>query len=368
MNEDKSNRPRRAAVGRLVWTWGAMSIAALLFIAVVYTAFFGRNKVTLNETIYENHRLVGQPGAAQLATGEGYGLTTFGENGLIVDKDLDPDAYRIVFIGDSFVKAKQVSDRYKFTELVEQTWNSSHPDRPIQTLNLGLGGQDMSTYLSFGPNIDRHYAPDLVFLYANPNDFRVLARQPGKIAKIAEGLSSPLTHPQTPSALEDLTNRLGVRSFLGRLQHQWFGFRAMGTLAQKKAAAAAAARAPVSPQPAAEGKVIQIRGIDEQSLNVQLDALQHMWGDRLVVIYGMTVPQLGRDAPDTYQDQVMRAMEQKGIPAISLYEPLLAAFRERRPPTGFDNSILGTGHYNRTGHQLIAGEIIRFLESHHGLD
>jgi hypothetical protein len=75
------------------------------------------------------------------------------------------------------------------------------------------------------------------------------------------------------------------------------------------------------------------------------------------------VPELGRAAPDAYYDEVMLGIEGKGIPYIGLYEPMLRAYRAHTPPAGFDNSILGTGHWNRVGHEVIAGEIIRFLEA-----
>ena len=155
-------------------------------VAGIFTQFFARNRVVFNETIYENHRLVGAPGAFQLASGEGYGVTSFGENGLVVDKVVRDDIYRVAFIGDSFVKAKQVSDSEKFTEIVESLWNEAHPERQIQTLNLGLGGQDMRAFLSFGHNMDAQFRPDLVFLMVSSNDFRAIARQPQLLAQLAD--------------------------------------------------------------------------------------------------------------------------------------------------------------------------------------
>jgi hypothetical protein len=56
-------------------------------------------------------------------------------------------------------------------------------------------------------------------------------------------------------------------------------------------------------------------------------------------------------------------MERQGIPVINLYQPVLKAFQEKKPPQGFNNSILGRGHFNHYGHQLIAEEIIKFIEA-----
>jgi hypothetical protein len=60
-------------------------------------------------------------------------------------------------------------------------------------------------------------------------------------------------------------------------------------------------------------------------------------------------------------------MDEQGIPYISLYTSFLQAFREHKPPFGFDNSILGKGHLNQYGHQLVADQVIEYLESLDGV-
>jgi lysophospholipase L1-like esterase len=329
---------------------------------VFYTLFFGRNKVSLNETIYGNHRHVGQAGASQLNTSEGYALTTFGENGLIVDKKLDPTAFRVLFVGDSYVKAKQVSDRSKFSEVVERNWNAAHPDQPIQTLNLGLGGQNMPTYLSFGRNMDEHYQPDLVFLMLGGHDLDTLARKPQHLEKVASGLTEPLTKPETANLIERLSNDLGCRSFFGQLQLQAYGFLSSGH--NQAGQQSAGEQRPQDSPPTGDKS--------PDAIAIQLAALQDIWGERLVIIYRPTLPALsgertGQEAPDVYRDEIMSEMEAQGIPYISLYSPFLQAFRAYRPPFGFNNSILGQGHLNQHGHQLVADQVIEYLESLDGL-
>jgi hypothetical protein len=100
----------------------------------------------------------------------------------------------------------------------------------------------------------------------------------------------------------------------------------------------------------------------EASVATQLHALRRIWGERLVIIYNVHVPNFGRDIPGDYEDDtVIQAAREAGIPLINLYRPMLAAFREGRPPRGFQNSVLGVGHFNQTGHQIIAGELLHFL-------
>ena len=354
--DQRSVRPNLAAIGRLLRIWGSATLVSFLAIIVVYTLFFGRNKVVLNETIYENHRFVGQPGTFQISTSEGYGITSYGEDGLIVNKTLDPTVFRVLFMGDSFVKAKHVPDHEKFTEIVERAWNATHPAGPIQTLNLGLGGQSMSTYLSFGDNMDRRFHPDLVFVLINRNDFRTLAKDPRKLELVAQGLTKPLTEPETSTAPQDFVNWLGFRSFFGQLQAQTYGFLSSGSRADEA-------------EPVQENSPLMNTEQEKSPLTnteavaIQLKALREIWGDRLVIIYRVSLPHMGRDAPATYEDDVLREVERQGIPIISLYQPFWQAFQERTPPTGFNNSILGEGHFNRYGHQLVAEEIIQFMET-----
>jgi len=331
--------------GKLLGIWFVSGTAAFMLLMLIYTQFFGRNMVTLNETIYEKHRFVGKPGQVQLATGEGYGLTTYGHNGLIVNKPLNPDIQRVLFIGDSFVKAKQVSDVQKFTELVEVGWNEQHPDEPIQTLNLGLGGQDMTTYLSFGKNMDEEFQPDRVFLWINRGDFSKVSKNPKLLEQVAQGLEAqglekPIAQPERSNRLRDLINDLGFRSFFGQLQAQTFAY-----IAGEEAQTAEAA------------PILKA----ESSIGVQLEALKQIWGDRLVIIYYRSVPDMGRNAPMVLEDQILAELEAHNIPVINLYPVFWQAFQHHRPPVGFTNSILGQGHLNAYGHQLIADTVVQYM-------
>jgi hypothetical protein len=336
---------RLSRTGRLIWIWSISLIISFLIIMVIYTQFFGRKQIVLNQTIYEGYRYVSYPGSYQLYTAEGYGITSNGENGLVVNKALNPDAFRILFIGDSYVDARQVSDHEKFSEIVERNWNLAHPEMPIQSLNLGLGGQNMATYLSFGRNMDTHFQPKLVFMMVSDDDFKSIANKPKQLEKVAQGLTKPLVEPETYTTIEDLTNRTRYRSFLGKLRAQTYGFLHIGDTVEGQA-----------------GPKKQVP-LDPEAVSVQLEALREIWGDRLVILYRMPIPNLGEGAPATYEDEVLNEIEKHEIPVINLYQPFLSAYQERTPPHGFNNSVLGQGHCNQYGHQLIAGEIISFLEA-----
>ncbi len=333
---------------KLAFIWGVSGIFAFTLIALLYTQFIGRDKVELNATIYENHRLVGQDGELGLASIEGRGYTSHGENALVVNKTLAPDSRKVVFLGDSFVYARQVSDEYKFTEVFENKWNTLYPSNPVQAVNLGLDGEDMRTYVSFNQNIDEQYQPDLVVILLGHDDFYQLASDPVLLEELAEnGVTTPLTEPVNPTFLENIINQTNFRYFFYVLKNQTLGFIAKGSLS--------------SPEP--ENSEFETDELTAEEINLQLQILQNYWGDRLVILYHnwYWMPDMDRDLPPTYDDIALQEMDKLGIAYVNLYDPFRQAFLDHTPPFGFNNSTLGKGHFNKLGHESVADELIHLL-------
>ena len=329
---------------RLGVMWGAAFVLAFVLIALVYRQFYGRDRTVINEAIYENYITVGEPGYAYYQTAEGHGLTSYGENGLIVDKTIQSDTYHILFQGDSYVKSAQVSDPDKFTEIIEREWNEQYPSAAIQTLNLGMEGLDLRYYLSFADNIDNMYHPDKLFLMLGENDFKSIAADPDLLQQVAAGdFDEPLVKPVQNSLFKTVTNDIGMRAFMRQLKTQIQGFSQQNT--------------------ATEEDALATESLDREAVRIQLQALQSLWGDRLVILYFVWIPDLGEGLPETYDDMIMEEMDALGISYVSLYESFRAAFAAHTPPTGFNNSLIGHGHWNRLGHQLAADEIVGYLKT-----
>ena len=113
----------------------------------------------------------------------------------MVDKVVNFDVPRLLFIGDSYVEAKQVSNPDKFTELLESEWNAAHADQPIQTLNMGLAGDDLRSYISFGPNMDKVFAPNLVFVMLKQQALLTLIADPAPLEQWQADPSFRLAKP-----------------------------------------------------------------------------------------------------------------------------------------------------------------------------
>jgi hypothetical protein len=302
-----------------------------------------------NQDVYEGYRLVGAPGTTQLYTWEGYAVTSYGDNGLVVDKEVDFTVPRLLFVGDSYVEAKQVSDDKKFTEIIQNTWNAAHPDQPVQSLNVGAAGEDIRTYISFGRNMDEVFAPNMVFVMLNQQDFVPLANDPALLAQLEADPTTKLTTPERLRGLQRIISDTPVRQFFLRMLLQTQGFTAGG--GEDKVA-----------QSELAGNTFDVLEGHEAAVATQLRALQAIWGDRLVIIYNTYIPAFGKDAAPTYApDTLMREAEKLGIPLVNLYEPMLNAFQGQQPPRGFQNSTFGVGHFNEHGHQIMAAEVLDYL-------
>lgn len=353
---DSSDSPNRATIlavltrtSKLFATWSLATLLALLGIATVFTLCLGRSNLVSSQSIYEGHYKVGRSGTVEWYTREGRGQTHFGDDGLVVKKELDLERTRLLFVGDSFVQGRGVVDRDKFTEIVERRWNLSHTEQ-IQTLNVGLGGLSMAAYVYFAENLDRTFKPDLVFVWITAADFENTAQ----FERELERLKQP-ARPNPAAPALDLLNDAGYYAFLRQLIKQTQGIldnKGFGSLTPK--AQSGAQRTDQMPAP------------DPAHVATQLDQIKRQWGPRLVIIYHSFAPGIGRYSDAECQDRVWQEIQNQGMDAINLCPSFCQAFEARTPPTGFDNSILGRGHLNARGQTLVATEVLEFLEARDG--
>ena len=77
---------------------------------------------------------------------------------------------RIVFIGDSFVEAAQVSLEKKFYRVLEKEWNRTHKSPKLETIALGYSGTGQVNQLPWA-HLLAPLRPDLVVLVFVSNDF-----------------------------------------------------------------------------------------------------------------------------------------------------------------------------------------------------
>lgn len=348
MNQSPFSHRRLFARGLVVW--GTSGLVVFSVYLALFTAFLGRSVRVQNRSLHGNHRFVGAPGSVEIHSTEGYGRTSFGADGQVVDKRLRADRPRIVFMGDSFLEARQVDDDDKFTQLVERNWNEQHPIRPIETVNLGLYGLDTSEWATMAPRVDRLFAPALVFLLMAWNDFE----SPEEFER-----NTRLFARDAPPAggMLDWINRSGSAPFFLKLRIQARDLLKQNQFLRGVTAPAAATGSQGEPEPAGTEPVVEY----------QLAPLRATFGARLVVIYNSAPWNLGRAARRDVDREILAELARLEIPVIDLFEDFGQAIRRRDPPQGFHNSMLGQGHWNQLGHRIVADRVRDYLEKRHDL-
>lgn len=348
MNQSPNSARRVFARGLVVW--GTSGLVVFSVYLALFTAFLGRSVRVQNLSLHGNHRWVGAPGSVEIHSTEGYGRTSFGADGQVVDKPLRADRPRIVFMGDSFLEARQVDDDDKCTEVVERIWNANHPTRPIETVNLGLYGTDTSEWATMAPRVERLFAPVLVFLLVAWNDFE-------SPAEFERNTRIFATDAPAAGGMLDWINRSGSAPFFLKLRMQARDLIKQNQFTRSWTAPAGATGAAGSDPEIGPERVVEH----------QLAGIRATFGARLVVIYNSAPWNLGRAERREVDKRILAELARLEIPVIDLFEDFGQAIRRRQPPQGFQNSILGQGHWNPLGHRIVADRVRDYLETRHDL-
>lgn len=348
-------------------------------------------------TIRHSHRGYShRPNTEWIQKSEGFARVKTNSRGF---RDVDwalekpADTIRIAVLGDSFTEAAQVATKMRFTELIEKYLDEagSFDGKNVEVMNFGTSGYGTAQQLMTWRHDVKPYKPDFVILaFLTGNDIRnnleklegdpirpYFVEQYGKLT-----LDESFREEQLP-----LARSLGLKaasfSRVAQVVYQISrGVRANRKLEQLKSASPAAA------------KVVEL-GLAEPGLSTwvysppQQDTHKEAWrvteklvsllndevaecNARLFVVSLTNAIQVHPEAECreqfakllalkdvSYPDRrIMQHCRRAGIPALSL-APKMQAYAEQHKTFlhGFDNTKLGQGHWNATGHQ-VAGSLI----------
>ena len=336
------------SISSLICYWILALLIVFMVIGALYSTFLGREYLAFENNIYDGILPVRKHGTSKVAGMEGYGITTYGAEGQVVNKPIKEDVIRIVFWGDSFVEAIQVSDQKKFSEIVDSTWSAEYGNTPIQSLNIGLAGLDTRAFLQFSENVNSIYSPDYLFLMLGNEDFLPVSKSPGSMKKVVNGDYTKLVAPRGAKNIQSVVSSLGLNSFLSRLKRQTFAFWANSTKQQIVKT---------------KDAVPKLDANLQESIRLQLRALKNIWGDKLVILYRQRVTDFGRNPEEGKATELYQALVEESMSFIDTYDPLLVSTLEGKSPYGFMNFPLGKGHLNEIGHTVVANSVLKFLES-----
>jgi lysophospholipase L1-like esterase len=310
-----------------------------------------------------------RPGATIRWGREGYGATTIGPHGMIVNKPLG-DGPRVLFLGDSFTEALQVNDAEKFTEIAQDEYNRRFPARPVTLLNFALSGHSAPQIVSDAAALAPVLRPRVVVAQLSRFDFapadakRQLPTQPAYLAYRADGAPEIRRHEIAPRPrfvrfLQDAR----LFSTLGRLRWR------LQSLTGDPAAENGVEN---SPGGSGSSDLAEYRRLTR----FLLAELRQICADNsaaLAVLYTPRVPQLhgarlltdekgfGPAAEDE-RAIFLDACRELGVPVWDTSPRLKEYFaRTGQFPNGFANSRPGFGHLNAAGHRVVAEMIVEEL-------
>ena len=84
---------------------------------------------------------------------------------------LHPGSIRVLALGDSNTYGLYLQADQAYPAVLEKQWNVSHPENPIEVINLGFPGTNSSRVLKSLPDVIKTFSPDIVTVMVGVNDF-----------------------------------------------------------------------------------------------------------------------------------------------------------------------------------------------------
>jgi lysophospholipase L1-like esterase len=344
------------------------------------------------------------PGAYYRHTKEGFSegyINSHGFRDYERTYEKQPNTFRIVILGDSYVEALQLALRDTFPALLEKKLNENSDSIKFEVLNLGQSGygtaDEYMRYLNFGVK----YSPDLVILaFLTGNDFqdnsKFLSRENitfyfvfdehGNLVldrSLFDEYERSLTFGkrlfQTIKRESYLANLVSERLYLLRFQIRDYSFRRSFLRDEQSGGSREA--------------------VDEFSpLNIYLNKMTDRWKEAFAITTGIlrqfrnSVESNGSrfvlvslSNAEQVHPEVQQELNEKYGPAFDFEQPdriieefakkehinylkLMSGFREYHLRTGkYLHGFSGSkrGHWNENGHRLAAEKIFDFLKDQH---
>lgn len=294
---------------------------------------------------------------------EGWGSTVYGKHGLEAIPDIARTKKpKVIFWGDSYVEAFQVSDKYKMQTRFTDIWNEQAPERPLLGVGIGTGGYAIADYCLLMERYSQIIKPTAFHVIVVGTMLDLLPDHETGI--IGDFVSRP-EYRFKPAEKHEPMN-LGVRNILARLRINFSRLVIEKFLKRDWLGSLRFSPGPVAPTATEPKESDAIRfPHPEGAWNFILDAV-HNYADRPVIfVYLPDVCRIenGRVRLDDPQAELARsfaaACRKRGVLFLDMGPRFIAGYLDHRIlPRGFPTSTPGKGHLNKYGHNMIAEEIV----------
>jgi len=285
---------------------------------------------------------------------EGFGITHYSGFGEIATPYAG-GSNNIVVMGNSYAEGLNVNDTDKFVSVAETILRRDGFD--VDLRNIGRSGQTIVDQIYLAPYVIEQYHPLIVVIQATVRAFE-------RTAEFVKGDSNQLVISNDGRILvrhqpePDRDNAVrAIGEFFSILDYGRTRFKQIRSQALK------------SPGQNPDYAVASVYPVSKDIvMHKVLNKLREAFGSLdLVIVLIPPIPEVHNNRltePDFTQYQMIK-QDLESIPNVHVVDPsaeFLISFRNHRPPSGFLNTIPGTGHVNAVGHQIIGENLAKILE------
>jgi hypothetical protein len=262
----------------------------------------------------------------------------------------------IVIIGDSYVAAREVSDRKTMGAQLEQIARGQGV--AINVRQYGWIGASPGRYVLAASDVLTRWHPLRVVIPMANNDLDVNAAE----------LDPPLVRVDSTGALRivgaeaDPLSGKGPRSALMMLaRHRWMLLRQR---APRWARPVAYGIHAVQARPAPPGLSARPDSAELAALpGAVVGALGKAYGEKAVLVYLAEVGIIGGESPSPIESRFLEGCRVHSVICLSTRELMLEARRRGIVTRGSPTTQLGYGHLNADGHSLVARAVLDLLRA-----
>lgn len=279
---------------------------------------------------------------------EGIALARYSACGArLTGSDPLPGGDYVVLLGDSHVAAREVNDNETMGARLETLGRAQ--GRPLNVRQYGWRGAAPPLYVVRAPDVLRRWHPGNVVVLVSEDDLG---------ADLLSGMPPLLRFSADSEVVLDGGDAIDRDIPAPRLL-------AVGSLVERRWTMILA-RSPAWVRTLAGPADLDVDEHADDRLVPGMPSavarlLHDAYGDRLLVVYVADVRVAGSDGATPKESLLLRACAEVGARCVSSREAMLDARRRGVIARGSPTTVLGIGHLNAAGHDLLAREILRAL-------
>jgi hypothetical protein len=330
----------RAPKSRRVWrSFLSGCVLALIFMELVLHNFSGKSESSA--------------GFEERDYREGFAKAHFSSNGLRLTGNVQiAGAPSVLIVGDSHVEAYSLPDQQTMGSILERRLRTE--GKPWNVLQYGWRGADGPDYVYQASLVKDRFHPNWVFLVTTKGDFASSSTETARLverhgAVVAEP-TGPGSSPGRPASHGSLLSRKMKESGLLYASVVRFGVEVLphlmgqGTGEQK-----------------GNGPTSQA---SEKTIELIVRGLSDGYGEKLFVVYAPDQPFSADEPPEPQESSLLSVCKQYRVACRTLHDGMIEDLLVRHViDRGASNTAPGYGHLNMHGHELVAAEIDKCLNS-----